>query len=878
MVPVLGLRAALILLVVIAIAPVFAVVVQASIGEQHARLQREESSLKSVVELASAHQERLVEGARQLLTAIAFAPPVQQDDRAACAAYLAKLQAEFPQAYGTFGVLDRDGRLSCRASAAQTAVRSSDRPFFRAAVQTGRFSVGEFSISRATGRPVLTFGLPVYREQGGELRGVAYLALDVAQTGAHLRNLAVGPEVTLVATDADGVVLASAGPRPFTVGSPLPPGFLRDAASAGQARFGRTRDADGSEWLVALRPVGQTGERQLFVAGVASSNAVLAPAERRLQMQLGALALITVVAAGLAWAFAGGVLLGPMRRLLEQVDSLVHEEQRLDRPPARAALREFGELHRRFHEMARSLAERAVQRDGAMGEMEHQKNLLESVLESMAEGVLVLDRHGRFVHINGAARRILPGLPRLGRGPAPVLAPAEEWGIYDLDSGALCPAEQRPATRALRGEGVGNYRHLVRGALAGGREIIIQGSARPMNVPGSGPSGAVVVFSDITDAYRAEQALKDSERRYRSLFDANPHPMWVFDVQTLRFLNVNDAAVVHYGYSREEFLSMTIADIRCAQDVVPLGDVVQQLDQASPAPAVWRHRLKDGRIIQVEISSHALEYDGRAARMVLAHDITQRLHAEEALRLLNETLEQRVHERTRELALANKELESFSYSVSHDLRAPLQVIDGFGQALATRHAERLDAKARHYLDRIRDNTRQMAQLIDDLLALARVTRAELVTESFDLAARARHVVEQLRQRFPERQVDVEIDEPLPCTGDPRLLTVALENLVGNAWKFTARVPQARIRVGRRRAADGRDVYFVADNGAGFDMAYMDKLFKAFQRLHAASEFEGTGIGLATVHRIVTRHGGRVWAEAWPGHGAVFEFTLKEPKP
>jgi signal transduction histidine kinase len=198
--------------------------------------------------------------------------------------------------------------------------------------------------------------------------------------------------------------------------------------------------------------------------------------------------------------------------------------------------------------------------------------------------------------------------------------------------------------------------------------------------------------------------------------------------------------------------------------------------------------------------------------------------------------------------------------------------------LASRHAQQLDARARHYLDRIRDNTRQMGQLIDDLLGLARVTRTELVAEQFDLAPKARQIVEQLRQRFPDRDVDVEIEAPLPCTGDPRLLAVLLENLIGNAWKFTARVPQARIHVGRRAGDDAQDVYFVEDNGAGFDMAYVDKLFKAFQRLHSASEFEGTGIGLATVHRIVTRHGGRVWAEASPGRGAVFQFTLKDTRP
>jgi light-regulated signal transduction histidine kinase (bacteriophytochrome) len=250
------------------------------------------------------------------------------------------------------------------------------------------------------------------------------------------------------------------------------------------------------------------------------------------------------------------------------------------------------------------------------------------------------------------------------------------------------------------------------------------------------------------------------------------------------------------------------------------------------------------------------------------------VEAQAALLQLTESLERRVQDRTRELAMANRELESFSYSVSHDLRAPLQVIDGFGQALQNRHRDQLQPQARHYLERIRENTRQMGQLIDDLLALARVTRAVIVPEPIDLAPRARQVIERLRQRFPDREVVVEIDEPMLCSGDPQLLGIVLENLIGNAWKFTARTPLARIHVGLRIDEEG-PVYFVSDNGAGFDMTYADKLFKAFQRLHATTEFEGTGVGLATVHRIVTRHGGRVWAESVPGERTTFHFTLYE---
>jgi PAS domain S-box-containing protein len=383
----------------------------------------------------------------------------------------------------------------------------------------------------------------------------------------------------------------------------------------------------------------------------------------------------------------------------------------------------------------------------------------------------------------------------------------------------------------------------------------------------------VLVFSDITAEYGAEQALKDSERRYRTLFESNPHPMWVYDVETLRFLTVNDAAVAAYGYSVKEFMAMSGKDIRPAEDVPALLQRVRDGKDVH-SPQVWRHRVKDGRLIHVEISSHTLDYAGRRARMVLAHDVTQRQSAQQALEHLNATLERRVEERTRELAIANRELESFAYSVSHDLRAPLQVIDGFSRALLARYGQALDAKAQHYFERIRENTCHMAQLIDDLLSLAHVTRSEINAEPVDLASKACQIVERLRQRDAGREVAVEVDQNIVCSGDARLLAVVLENLIENAWKFTMRTPAARIRIGLKEGENGEAVVYVADNGAGFDMAYYSKLFNAFQRLHAASEFEGTGIGLATVHRIVTRHGGRVWAEASPGQGATFHFTLQ----
>jgi len=238
----------------------------------------------------------------------------------------------------------------------------------------------------------------------------------------------------------------------------------------------------------------------------------------------------------------------------------------------------------------------------------------------------------------------------------------------------------------------------------------------------------------------------------------------------------------------------------------------------------------------------------------------------------NQALNLDLQHRAAELEAANKELESFSYSVSHDLRAPLRSIDGFSLALLEDNVDRLDTAGKDYLQRIRGASERMAQLIDDLLNLSRVARRAITRETVDLSAMADSIVGELQRAEPERRVDFSAKKSLTVDGDERLLRVALENLLGNAWKFTAKSGQPKIELGVMQD-NGSPAYFVRDNGAGFDMAYADKLFGPFQRLHAMAEFTGTGIGLATVQRIVHRHGGRVWAESEVGKGATFYFTL-----
>jgi len=313
------------------------------------------------------------------------------------------------------------------------------------------------------------------------------------------------------------------------------------------------------------------------------------------------------------------------------------------------------------------------------------------------------------------------------------------------------------------------------------------------------------------------------------------------------------------GYSREELLSRPFFDFVHPDDRAMVEAEVEKLARGVPTLHFeTRYVCKDGSYRWLDWTSAP----SGGTLYAIARDVTHAKATQEALARAKEEAE-----------LASRELESFSYSVAHDLRAPLRSIDGFSQALLEDYGEKLDGEGRRYLSFVRESAQHMAELIDDLLALSRVARSELRCETVDLSAIARQVVARLERAHPGRRVEVTIEEGLLCEGDQRLLSVVLENLLGNAWKFTSKKERAHVEL-RSAVVDDRPAFVVRDDGAGFDMAYAGKLFGVFQRLHSASDFDGTGVGLATVQRVVHRHRGRVWAEGSVGEGASFYFTIE----
>ena len=477
------------------------------------------------------------------------------------------------------------------------------------------------------------------------------------------------------------------------------------------------------------------------------------------------------------------------------------------------------------------------------------------LLEAAPDGMVMVDRDGTIVMVNAQMEKLF-GYTR------------EE--VVGQRVEILVPARFKDVHPFHRSQYVKNPRLRPMGAdlelyalCKDGTEFPVEISLSPME--SEEDNLIIAAIRDITDRKRADE-------KFRGLLDSAPDAMVVVDQLGVIQL-VNSQTEKLFGYDRAELVGQMI------EIMVPKrfrkkhakhreGYYGEHPTRPMGIGLDLYGLRKNGTEFPVEISLSPLETEDGLLVSAAIRDVTQRKRMEEDVQQLNEDLKQRAAQ----LEAANKELEAFSYSVSHDLRAPLRSIDGFSHVVLEDYGEQLPADARGYLERVRAAAQRMAVLIDDLLNLSRVTRTALQPKFINLSKMAEEVVDGLRETQPERHVTFSLTPDLMVEADPHLMHIVLENLLSNAWKFTSKQEYSAIEFGQKAHVKER-TFYVRDNGVGFDMAYANKLFGVFQRLHSVSEFPGTGVGLATVHRIISIHGGRIWAESAEGKGTTFYFTL-----
>jgi len=498
------------------------------------------------------------------------------------------------------------------------------------------------------------------------------------------------------------------------------------------------------------------------------------------------------------------------------------------------------ELNRHRTQLEELVNERTI-------ELTRVKRQNELILNSVGEGIYGLDADGRINFVNPAALMMLGWKQKELIG-----SDAHDTFHHSHSNGCAYPVADCPVRQALKNGGAkavdDEYFFRKDGSL-----FPVEFMVTPIKeeIPGL---NAVVVFRDITERKKAEEAIKRSNQKITEILDSIQEDFYVID-SSWNFVFASRTFTSKIGKDPLDFVGHNIWQMFPKH----LGTEYEKNLRAA---------MEQKEIRRFEISGkyttayyEMVVFPSQEGIIVLGSDITKRKQAEESLKSY-----------AGELETANKELEAFSYSVSHDLRAPLRSITGFSTILLEDYKDELDNEGKSYLKKISDSGELMGQLMDDLLKLSRVMRSDLNFERINLSDMAHKIVDELRNDEPKRKVKVTIAPNMIANGDKNLLGLVLQNLLGNAWKYSSKTAEPLIEMGTT-AHNGKQAYFVRDNGVGFDMTYADKLFKPFQRLHKATEFAGTGIGLATVQRIIRRHGGEVWAEGKVGEGATFYFTL-----
>lgn len=856
-----GLRARLLLFFVLTLLPAYLFILYSVFeARQEASLYARNNAL-SLTQMIVLEQNHLFEMIRQQLLDFSQLPTVRNPGLASkCDKTFARLLKLHPL-YTNIGVINPDGSLRCSALPSNKKFNLSDRSYFRAAMATRNFAVGNYIIGRVTGKSSINLAYPILNTVG-QPQSIVYIALSLDALSTRLLENSVLPQgSTISIVDQHGTILARQPDPEKWVGRLLPEqAAIKTMLSHKKEATLLASGIDGNERLYVYAPLDTATTNSAYFSVGIPTSAIYADARQLYVRALLLMALVTAVVIAAAW-FGGNILVvQPMTKLMRAARR-IGQGNLSTRSGLPHTYGEFGQLAQSLDDMAASL-------QAQQSEIVHANARFANIIALSEDAIISMDENQRILIFNQGAEKIFAykAAEMIGQ-PLDKLLPERFADVHREHIRQF--ANEPVAVRDM------NRRPGVFGRRKDGSEFFAE--ARISRMMDEGKPTYTVYLRDISERKRTERALLQKEQLLTMVGAMAKVGGWELDPRTQKVL-WNDVVAGIFGMDPKDPINVEtgLRPYQGESRTVIETAIQNAMSYGQPFDLKLEIVTAGGERKWVRAIAQAIKKDGEVVKVWgSVQDITEHIHAEEKIRQLNANLELRILERTTELVSANKELEAFSYSVSHDLRSPLRSIDGFSQALLEDYAEQLDNQGKDYLKRVRAATQRMGELIDDMLKLSRVTRVEMQRKPVDLSTLASEVLAELQNDEPERRVDCCVEPGIVAQGDARLLRVALENLLGNAWKFTGKTANAKIEFGSKLSADGTRLFFVRDNGAGFDMTYADKLFGVFQRLHQGNEFPGTGVGLATVQRIVFRHGGQVHGAGVPGQGATFYFSLRD---
>ncbi|KAB2845203.1 MAG: PAS domain S-box protein [Burkholderiales bacterium] len=803
--------------------------------------------LEFSISLAETEQKALARAASDFLATLdALVRATRLAPGASCDRTLAELHAEHLQ-FQNFGILDARGTILCAALPNPESASFAGLQFIADAVTRAEPSMSNYQIGPVTRLPQLGFAYPL-RQPGKPVERVLFVTAHLDILDRVWRNARLPAGFDLIVLDRAGLVMYANPAGASFQGQPVPTNADFRARGAATDRPFPRAGLNGNEYLASAGRL-SLGNGELHLSIGAPRELLAARTWEIRRENLLALALIGGVALLLTWYAAEILVLAKLRNIRGAI--------RLWAQGDLAARTDLAPGHGEVRQLAADLDAMA----GALTSLARRHAL---ILDAAGEGIYGLDYEGRVNFVNPAAARLL-GYKAEEFLHRPITETANPQPISDdADSAPPLPLSLQFGTAATRRDAVVWYQRkdgsmlradLVRAPVfEKGRQI-----------------GVVDVFSDRSEQFRTQQALRESEARTRAFIVAAPDAILIIDARG-RIDFANEQAEILSGTRHQALVGTEIEAL--------LGEAFVQQHLAAVSRSRPRDfelkarvdallRRKDDSLVPVEISLAQFAVGRQSFIVAIARDVSERKEAERRLLALAATLERRVKLRTAAIERAYRELESFSYTVAHDLRAPLRAISGFSQVVQQSEGERMSPAGRELFERVVRNVKKMDELIDDILRYSRSATTRIEIRPVDMDDLVKQVIEDLREQYPHASI---LLAPLPgAQGDPAMLKQVWSNLIGNALKFSALRDLPRVEIGCR--CDEDCVYYVADNGVGFDMAHAERLFGMFQRLHAGEQFRGTGVGLAIVRRLIERMGGQIWAQSHPGSGATFLFTL-----